>query len=106
VEPFTFQKLVLYETCIEKWPSAQLKVAYAVCMLLLQAVIPALVVCVVHASIASHLNTHAKTQKDSRRAQRELQRNRKTTLLLSGKVFMSILLKFIAENNGVLHFQV
>ncbi|KAL1138457.1 hypothetical protein AAG570_008521 [Ranatra chinensis] len=86
VEPFTFQRLVLYETCIERWPSQRLKVAYAVCVLLLQAVIPALVVCVVHARIASHLNAHAKTQKDSRRAQRELNRNRKTTLLLSGSI--------------------
>lgn len=58
---------------------------YSACILLVQAVIPALVVGVVHARISSHLHAHAKTQRDSRRAQRELARNRRTTLLLSGE---------------------
>ncbi|XP_054264011.1 neuropeptide F receptor-like [Macrosteles quadrilineatus] len=84
LEPVTFHKVVLYETCIERWPSQRLKVAYAVAVLLVQAVIPALVVCVVHARIASYLHAHARTQKDLRRAHREIQRNRRTTLLLSG----------------------
>ncbi|XP_054263884.1 neuropeptide F receptor-like [Macrosteles quadrilineatus] len=84
VEPVVFHKVVLYETCIERWPSQRLKVAYAVAVLLVQAVIPALVVCVVHARIASYLHAHARTQKDLRRAHREIQRNRRTTLLLSG----------------------
>lgn len=82
-----FHKVVLYETCIERWPSQRLKVSYAVAVLLVQAVIPALVVCVVHARIASYLHAHAHTQKDLRRAHREIQRNRRTTLLLSGGCF-------------------
>ncbi|CAH1390567.1 unnamed protein product [Nezara viridula] len=84
VEEIKFNQLVLYETCIEKWSSQRLKVGYAACVLMVQAVIPALVVGLVHAQIAAYLNAHARTQRDSRRAQRELQRNRRTTLLLSG----------------------
>ncbi|XP_039293547.1 neuropeptide F receptor [Nilaparvata lugens] len=84
VEPLTFSHVVLYETCIERWPSQTLRVSYTASVLLVQAVIPALVVGVVHARIASYLHQHAQTQKDSRRAKRELQRNRKTTMLLSG----------------------
>lgn len=38
----------------------------------------------VHARIASYLNAHASTQRDSRRARKELERNRRTTLLLTG----------------------
>lgn len=86
VEPFKFQEVVLYEICIESWPVQELKVLYSACILLVQAVIPALVVGVVHARISSHLHAHAKTQRDSRRAQRELARNKRTTLLLSGTI--------------------
>ncbi|RZF35569.1 hypothetical protein LSTR_LSTR005097 [Laodelphax striatellus] len=84
VEPLTFSHVVLYETCIERWPSQTLRIFYTASVLLVQAVIPALVVGVVHARIASYLHQHANTQKDSRRAKRELQRNRRTTMLLSG----------------------
>ncbi|KAG8307197.1 hypothetical protein J6590_028472 [Homalodisca vitripennis] len=84
VEPLMFHRVVLYETCLERWPSQQLKISYAAAVLLVQAVIPALVVCVVHARIASYLHAHARTQKDRRRALREIKRNRRTTLLLSG----------------------
>jgi len=38
----------------------------------------------VHARIASYLHAHATTQRDSRRARKELERNRRTTLLLTG----------------------
>lgn len=85
IEPFRFHRVVLYEMCIERWPAQELKVTYAVCVLLVQAVIPALMVCLVHARIASYLHAHARTQKDLRRAHREIQRNRRTTLLLSGQ---------------------
>lgn len=95
VEEIKFNQLVLYETCIEKWSSQRLKVGYAACVLMVQAVIPALVVGLVHAQIAAYLNAHARTQRDSRRAQRELQRNRRTTLLLSGR---SSILKYNASN--------
>ena len=47
VEAVMFQRFVLYETCIEKWPSWWARLFYAVCLLLLQSVIPALVVATV-----------------------------------------------------------
>ncbi|XP_023723743.2 neuropeptide F receptor [Cryptotermes secundus] len=84
VEAVTFQRVVLYEACIERWPSRRARLFYAVCLLLLQSVIPALVVATVHARIASYLHAHATTQRDSRRARKELERNRRTTLLLTG----------------------
>lgn len=81
--PVRFHRLVLYEMCLEQWPSQDLKVTYTVAVLLLQAVIPALVVGVVHARIATHLRRHARGQRDMRRVHRELERNRRTTLLLT-----------------------
>lgn len=87
-EPVSFQGIVLYEACIEVWPSEYYKLTYAVAILLIMAVIPPLVVAIVHARIASYLNEHARTQRDSRRAQKELERNKKTTMLLSGIVII------------------
>jgi len=53
VEAVMFQRVVLYETCIEKWPSWKARLFYAVCLLLLQSVIPALVVATVGDSTAN-----------------------------------------------------
>lgn len=86
VEPFMFQNMVLYECCREKWPSTDIKVAYNIVVLLIQAVLPAIVLLVVHIRIAAYLHAHTASQKDSRRAQRELQRNKRTTLLLIGNL--------------------
>lgn len=85
IEPVIIDHCVIYEVCIEQWPSHNYRVSYAVAVLLIMAVIPPLVVGTVHARIANYLNTHARTQKDSRRAQKELERNKKTTFLLSGE---------------------
>jgi len=84
VEPLKFQHVVLYEACREKWPSTDIKVAYNIAVVLIQAVLPATVLLVVHIRIAAYLHAHTASQKDSRRAQRELQRNKRTTLLLIG----------------------
>ncbi|XP_025412492.1 neuropeptide F receptor-like isoform X2 [Sipha flava] len=84
VEQQKLQQVILYEACIEKWPSTDIKVAYNIAMVLIQAVLPATVLLVVHIRIAAYLHAHTATQKDSRRAQRELQRNKRTTLLLIG----------------------
>ena len=53
VEAVMFQRVVHYETCIEKWPSWKARLFYAVCLLLLQSVIPALVVATVGDSTAN-----------------------------------------------------
>lgn len=92
VEPVTVKQVYLYDTCIEKWPSHNLRIIYTTCILLVQAIIPALVVGVVHARIASYLHTHAKSQKNVQRAHRELRRNKKTTILLLGTKSYSIFL--------------
>lgn len=84
VEPLKFHQVVLYEACREKWPSIDVKVAYNIAVVLIQAVLPATVLLVVHIRIAAYLHAHTASQKDSRRAQRELQRNKRTTLLLIG----------------------
>lgn len=84
VEPFKFQQVFLYESCREEWPSTDIKVAYNIAVVLIQAVLPATVLLVVHIRIAAYLHAHTASQKDSRRAQRELQRNKRTTLLLIG----------------------
>jgi hypothetical protein len=51
VEAVTFQRVVLYEACIERWPSHRARLFYAICLLLLQSVIPALVVATVRTRI-------------------------------------------------------
>ncbi|VVC26228.1 Neuropeptide Y receptor family,G protein-coupled receptor, rhodopsin-like,GPCR, rhodopsin-like, 7TM [Cinara cedri] len=84
VEPLTLNQVFLYESCREKWPSTDIKVTYNVALVLIQAVLPATVLLVVHIRIAAYLHAHTASQKDSRRAQRELQRNKRTTLLLIG----------------------
>lgn len=84
VEPLKLQQMVVYESCREKWPSTDIKVAYNIVVLLILAVLPATVLLVVHIRIAAYLHAHTISQKDSRRAQRELQRNKRTTLLLIG----------------------
>lgn len=84
VEPLQLHEVVLYEVCREKWPSTGIKVAYNIAVLLIQAVLPATVLLVVHIRIAAYLHAHRASQKNPRRAQRELQRNKRTTLLLIG----------------------
>lgn len=85
VVPVTFHSLVLYETCMEVWPSSRLKVTYTATILLFAAVLPVVVVATVHTRIATHLYHHARTRShnDERWVQREIERNRRTTLLLS-----------------------
>ncbi|XP_071440849.1 neuropeptide Y receptor type 2-like [Hetaerina americana] len=84
VESFAFQRMLLYETCIERWPSRTAKLSYTVSMLIVQYVIPIVVLGCIHARIAAHLNAHAQALCGSRPARRALARNRRTTLLLAG----------------------
>ena len=85
VEPVVIDQCVMYEVCIEQWPSHNYRVLYASLVLIIMALLPPLVVGTVHAKIARFLNKHAKTQKNPRRAQKELDRNQKTTYLLCGE---------------------
>lgn len=92
VVPVSFRSLVLYETCVEVWPSPHLKVTYTASILVLAAVIPVVVVATVHTRIATHLYHHAHTRNhhDERWVQREIERNRRTTLLLSGEMSVKL----------------
>jgi hypothetical protein len=102
VETLAVDSLVLYEACIERWPSVDAKLGYTFFILLIMYVIPILVVAVVHARIASFLRTHTANVHSvaaaaaagggpaadansaaNRRAQREITRNKRTTTLLS-----------------------
>ncbi|KAG8234357.1 hypothetical protein J437_LFUL012116 [Ladona fulva] len=94
VERFAFQRVLLYETCIERWPSRAAKLSYTVSMLIVQYVIPIVVLACIHARIAAHLHAHARGAVSNgsagagealcRPARRALARNRRTTLLLAG----------------------
>lgn len=83
--PVRFHSLILYEMCVEQWPSQTAKMMYTTGVLLVQAVIPALVVGAVHTRIATYLHRHARSLHDQRRVHREIERNRRTTLLLSSE---------------------
>ncbi|XP_050701808.1 neuropeptide F receptor-like [Eriocheir sinensis] len=75
--------LLLYEKCVETWPSPMVKYSWTIALIVMQYVIPILVLSFVHGRIHKYLSTHALSQRDPRRAQREIERNRRTTLLLT-----------------------
>lgn len=75
--------IVLYERCIFHWPSRTARNAWLILLLVTQYGIPIVVLSVVHARIKQYLGHHLMGQYDARRAQREIERNRKTTILLS-----------------------
>ncbi|CAH0387019.1 unnamed protein product [Bemisia tabaci] len=85
------EDFVMYEVCLEQWPSQAGRMVYTVVVLLCQAVVPASVLILVHLSIAAHLHCHARTQSDGRRAARELARNKRTTFILAGVALLFLL---------------
>ena len=83
VDQVKISNILLYEQCIEKWPSSEVKEFWVLLLMFIQYIFPIFVLSVVHASIKIYLGRHMIAQNDPRRAQRELERNRKTTILLS-----------------------
>ncbi|MPC39421.1 Neuropeptide F receptor [Portunus trituberculatus] len=75
--------IVLYKRCIFQWPSRAARNTWLILLLMTQYGIPILVLSVVHARIKHYLGHHLMGQYDARRAEREIERNRKTTILLS-----------------------
>ncbi|XP_063880817.1 LOW QUALITY PROTEIN: neuropeptide Y receptor type 2-like [Scylla paramamosain] len=75
--------IVLYKRCIFQWPSRAARNTWLILLLMTQYGIPILVLSVVHARIKQYLGHHLMGQYDARRAEREIERNRKTTILLS-----------------------
>ncbi|XP_042220741.1 neuropeptide Y receptor type 6-like [Homarus americanus] len=77
------QHILLYSRCVDHWPSRSAKNVWIIALLLTQYGIPIVVLSVVHARIKRYLSQHMMGQYDARRAQKEIERNRKTTILLS-----------------------
>ncbi|XP_071540845.1 neuropeptide Y receptor type 6-like [Panulirus ornatus] len=75
--------ILLYSRCVVHWPSRGVKNVWIFALLLTQYGIPIVVLSVVHARIKRYLGQHLMGQYDARRAQKEIERNRKTTILLS-----------------------
>ncbi|XP_037794940.1 neuropeptide F receptor-like [Penaeus monodon] len=83
VEEVKLQHILLFSRCIDIWPSRSVKNVWIIALLLTQYGIPIMVLSVVHARIKRYLGQHMMGQYDARRAQKEIERNNKTTILLS-----------------------
>uniref|UniRef100_A0A0P4WCN1 G-protein coupled receptors family 1 profile domain-containing protein n=1 Tax=Scylla olivacea TaxID=85551 RepID=A0A0P4WCN1_SCYOL len=83
VKRVMFRELLLYEKCVETWPSPVVKYSWTIALIIMQYVIPILVLSIVHGRIHNYLSSHAMNQRDPRRAQRDIERNRRTTMLLT-----------------------
>ncbi|KAG8179621.1 hypothetical protein JTE90_002439 [Oedothorax gibbosus] len=80
--------MVLYDKCIEHWPSNYVRASYTVLILFAQFVVPSIVLTVTHLRIKAYLNrsvrkhdaTHA--PRTSERLKKELYRNGRATIVL------------------------
>ncbi|GFT12372.1 neuropeptide F receptor [Nephila pilipes] len=85
--------MVLYEKCIEHWPSNHAKALYTILILVAQFVIPSIVLTVTHLRIKTYLNRSVRkhdarsSPRTSERLKKELRRNNRATVVLS---FISI----------------
>ncbi|KAK6621926.1 hypothetical protein RUM44_001733 [Polyplax serrata] len=59
-ESVAFDDVLLYEKCIQRWPSRLVHSAFTVGLALIQFVIPVLVLTVIHLKISSYLRLHIK----------------------------------------------
>ena len=78
-----FKDYLLYKRCVESWSSPVIKYAWNITLIIMQYIIPILVLSFVHGRIQNYLSSHQMSQRDARRAQREIERNRRTTILLT-----------------------
>lgn len=83
VEPVMLGHIVLYERCVEGWPSRFVKELWVLLLLITQYIFPIFVLSIVHGSIKRYLGTHMTVRRNDRRAHREMYRNKRTTILLS-----------------------
>ncbi|XP_071540429.1 neuropeptide Y receptor type 6-like isoform X2 [Panulirus ornatus] len=83
VEKVQIKDYLLYEKCVESWSSNVVKYTWTIMLIVMQYVIPILVLSFVHGRIQNYLSSHKMSQRDARRAQREIERNRRTTILLT-----------------------
>ncbi|XP_015914016.2 neuropeptide F receptor-like [Parasteatoda tepidariorum] len=81
--------MVLYNKCIEQWPSTHAKAMYTILILIAQFFIPSIVLTVTHFRIKSYLNRSVRrhdaksSPRTSERLRKELKRNNRATVVLS-----------------------
>ncbi|KAK9501347.1 hypothetical protein O3M35_012083 [Rhynocoris fuscipes] len=61
VETVRLGRLVVYESCIERWPSRAAQGAYTLCISVAQFAFPVLVLSTIHARISNYLRLHLST---------------------------------------------
>lgn len=83
VEHVKLYDILLYKRCVPSWPSIEVKYTYLILTMVLMYVFPITVLSAIHASIKRYLARHMMNKNDSRRAHKEIDRNRKTTILLT-----------------------
>nr|XP_053639900.1 neuropeptide Y receptor type 6-like [Cherax quadricarinatus]XP_053639902.1 neuropeptide Y receptor type 6-like [Cherax quadricarinatus]XP_053639903.1 neuropeptide Y receptor type 6-like [Cherax quadricarinatus]XP_053639904.1 neuropeptide Y receptor type 6-like [Cherax quadricarinatus] len=83
VKKVQIKDYLLYEKCMESWSSPVVKYTWNITLIVMQYIIPILVLSFVHGRIHNYLSSHKMSQRDARRAQREIERNRRTTILLT-----------------------
>lgn len=90
VEPVLFPSwpdrtaiFLLYEICMEQWPTPQWRLAFTVGILLVQYLAPILTLAVTHARIKTFLRQHMANGSIGNRIKAEIQRNRRVTQVLT-----------------------
>ncbi|XP_039300481.1 neuropeptide F receptor [Nilaparvata lugens] len=86
VETISYGELILYEACVEKWPSKTWQICYTGCLMMAQFLVPFLVLSIIHLKISTYLAVRVSTpprDANSKRAKREWRRNRRTMVILT-----------------------
>ncbi|RZF43740.1 hypothetical protein LSTR_LSTR009163 [Laodelphax striatellus] len=61
VETISYGELILYEACVEKWPSKTWQICYTGCLMLAQFLVPFLVLSIIHLKISTYLAVRVST---------------------------------------------
>ncbi|KAF2362076.1 G protein-coupled receptor rhodopsin-like [Trinorchestia longiramus] len=83
LEPVRVKDFLLYERCVELWSSRTVQMGWMITLFLIQYVTPILVLVFVHIHIKNFLNKHKMHNLSAARKSQELDRNRRTTILLT-----------------------
>ena len=83
VEPVKIENILLYERCVEVWSSRKTQMTWTITLIVIQYVIPILVLIFVHIQIKNFLSRHQMSSLSATRKSQELERNRRTTILLT-----------------------
>ncbi|XP_065224090.1 neuropeptide Y receptor type 2-like isoform X2 [Planococcus citri] len=83
IEAVALGEFVLYEVCLEKWPSSEMQKSYTITLAVAQFIIPLVVLTAVHMKISVYLNVHLNEPSRNSFSSREVRRNRRTMWILS-----------------------